>query len=90
MLGWELYVIKQADVDQHDREAEASRHSLASWREDLGGTDWLDDLVTRGIASDRGGTGYPIGTRSQPGRCLLPFRMASQSTRDQSSSAKIM
>jgi hypothetical protein len=59
MLGWEFYVIRQADVDHHDREAEASRLSLATWRAGLGGTRWLNDLVTRGVAFDRGGTGYP-------------------------------
>ena len=47
MLGWQLYIKQEPDT------------LIASWCVGLGGLDWLDDLVKRGLAQDLGGNGYP-------------------------------
>ncbi len=51
MLGWEFFVTRQAD-------AKASP-ALASWQASLGGLAWLENLVSKGMAIDLGGNGYP-------------------------------
>jgi hypothetical protein len=51
MLGWEFFVTSQSHAGEPP--------SLASWRAGLGGTEWLDDLVSKGLATDLGGDGYP-------------------------------
>jgi len=52
MLGWEFFIRRQGDAD-------APGPALASWQTGLGGTDWLDGLVSKGLAIDLGGNGYP-------------------------------
>ena len=47
MLGWQLYIKQEPDT------------LIASWCVGLGGLDWLNDLVKRGLAQDLGGNGYP-------------------------------
>jgi len=51
VLGWEFFVSRQSDPDE--------MRALATWRAGLSGTDWLDDLVAKGMAMDLGGNGYP-------------------------------
>lgn len=51
MLGWEFFVTRRGDEDK--------ALSLASWTSGLDGTDWLDRLVTEGVAIGLGGNGYP-------------------------------
>jgi hypothetical protein len=53
MLGWEFFVTREADQ-------KTSRPLLASWQTGLGGTDWIDDLVAKGVATNLGGNGYPM------------------------------
>jgi hypothetical protein len=52
MLGWEVIVQKESDVNQ-------AGQSLMSWTTGLGGLSWLDELVKQGLAQDLGGNGYP-------------------------------
>jgi hypothetical protein len=56
MLGWEFFVRRQGDESRHDGPSGAT---LARWRAGIGGTRWLDDLVTKGVAADLVGNGYP-------------------------------
>lgn len=48
MLGWELFITR----GQNDQ-------SVASWLTGINGTNWLDELVSKGLAKDLGGNGYP-------------------------------
>jgi hypothetical protein len=52
MLGWEVIVQKESDINQ-------AGQSLMSWTTGLGGLSWLDELVKQGLAQDLGGNGYP-------------------------------
>ena len=52
MLGWEVVVIKESEVD------DISQY-LIGWTTGLGGLSWLDELVKQGLAQDLGGNGYP-------------------------------
>jgi hypothetical protein len=51
MLGWEFFIARKTDAP--------GSPALATWRAGLGGTDWLKDLVGKGLAVDLGGNGYP-------------------------------
>jgi hypothetical protein len=52
MLGWEFFVKRQRD--SHESPA------LAAWQAGLDGLDWLEALVSKGVANDLGGDGYPL------------------------------
>lgn len=58
MLGWEFLVSRQRG--DGDEDGTGAAPVLARWQAGLGGTKWLDDLVSKGVASDLGGDGYPI------------------------------
>jgi len=54
MLGWEFFIERQR------KESDAAKSAaLASWMAGIGGTQWIDDLVSRGVATHLGGNGYP-------------------------------
>lgn len=57
MLGWEFFITRQirngADAQK------ANEPLLASWLAGVGGTKWLDDLVSAGVAIHLDGNGYP-------------------------------
>lgn len=57
MLGWEFFIRRQAGTATAPRKTNAPL--LASWMAGLGGTEWLDDLVSAGIAVHLDGNGYP-------------------------------
>jgi hypothetical protein len=57
MLGWEFFVTRQVATSAVSDAAKEK--SVASWRAGLGGTEWLDNLVSNGVAADLGGNGYP-------------------------------
>ena len=50
MLGWQVFVINESDVD---------KKSMISWSTGFDGLAWLDELVKQGLAQDLGGSGYP-------------------------------
>jgi hypothetical protein len=50
MLGWQVFVLNESDVD---------KKSMISWSTGFDGLDWLDELVKQGLAQDLGGSGYP-------------------------------
>jgi hypothetical protein len=56
MLGWEFFIRRQ---DDEAHRATRSTPTLARWQAGIGGTQWLDDLVSKGVAADLGGNGYP-------------------------------
>ena len=51
MLGWEIDIFRNSDTESKDL--------VAHWRAGMSGTNWLDQLVKIGHASDLGGDGYP-------------------------------
>ena len=56
MLGWRIIIYKKDGSG-----SVADRQTLASWLVGLGGTDWLDQMVTEGKATLLGfNGGYPI------------------------------
>ncbi len=57
MLGWEILI--ERGVNHHPFETPSKGQLVASWMTGLGGTDWLDLLVSSGHAVDLGGNGYP-------------------------------
>jgi hypothetical protein len=60
MLGWGISVWRQSDGGGSPATADSPEGTrLASWQADLGGLDWLDELVREGKAIDLGGNGYP-------------------------------
>ncbi len=48
MLGWEFFITRGQN-----------QQFVASWLAGVGGTRWLDDLVSKGSAKSLGGNGYP-------------------------------
>ena len=64
MLGWEFFVLRR----DNERKTPRSAVALARWRAGIGGTRWLEDLVSKGLAEDLGGDGYPsrytVGARA--------------------------
>jgi hypothetical protein len=52
MLGWQVFVNKEAEADR-------AGQSMMSWNTGLDGLSWLDELVKQGLAQDLGGSGYP-------------------------------
>ena len=57
MLGWEFFV--HIATERVPGQPHTDR-ALANWMTGLGGTDWIDTLVTTGAATDLGGNGgYP-------------------------------
>ena len=54
MLGWQIFILRQAPKEP------ANTQTLASWEAGLGGLAWLDDLVKAGRATCLGGDGYPL------------------------------
>ncbi len=63
MLGWQVFVF---------RRREEKREDIARWRTGICGLRWLDNLVSEGLAEDRGGNGYP-NLYAAPAHALLPF-----------------
>lgn len=57
MLGWEFFIARQIGNGEDARRAEAPL--LASWMAGVGGTEWLDGLVSAGVATHLDGNGYP-------------------------------
>lgn len=57
MLGWEFFITRQTGTGAGTRKKDAPL--LASWLAGLGGTEWLNDLVTAGVAAHLDGNGYP-------------------------------
>jgi hypothetical protein len=61
MLGWHISIFKQADGGSLAARADSNKGArLAVWQADLGGLQWLDDLVEAGSAIHLGGDGYPF------------------------------
>ena len=56
MLGWEFMVMRATTPDAT---YETPELLLARWRASLGGTKWIDDLVTAGLALQLQYGGYP-------------------------------
>jgi len=54
MLGWKFFITQQREVS-----ADSETQLLATWMTGINGTDWLSDLVSRKLATDLGGNGYP-------------------------------
>ena len=57
MLGWEFFVSRQSDAKSAT--PRTGKASLPYWKAGLGGTDWINALVSKGLAVDLGGNGYP-------------------------------
>lgn len=57
MLGWEFFITRQTGTGAST--PKENTPLLASWLAGLGGTDWLNVLVTAGVAAHLGGNGYP-------------------------------
>ena len=72
MLGWEFFVRKQSYAGADGHAAEGA--PLASWKASLGGTQWIDDLVTNSKAADLGGDGYPNRYTVAAGTMLAVLR----------------
>jgi hypothetical protein len=56
MLGWQI-IIYRTDLSEQPTDPDAytkwsDECFLASWMTGIGGTDWLEELVTRGKATD--------------------------------------
>lgn len=72
MLGWHISVFRQTDGGSSPARADSGQGThLAVWQTDLGGLDWLDELVKNGRAIDLGGDGYPNGYTAQA-QSLIP------------------
>lgn len=54
MLGWEFFISRQ-----HVSAANTEK-TVAFWKAGIGGTHWIDALVSEGRAADLGGNGYPL------------------------------
>ncbi|HSP31283.1 MAG TPA: hypothetical protein VLO13_04635 [Halomonas sp.] len=57
MLGWEFFITRQIGIGTVTRNKDAP--VLASWLASVGGTEWLNNLVTAGVAAHLDGNGYP-------------------------------
>ena len=57
MLGWEFFITKQSVLSPG--RADDAAPTLATWTAGLDGTDWLEDLIAKRMATDLGGNGYP-------------------------------
>ena len=57
MLGWEFFIRRQNGIGTDTGQTNAPL--LASWMAGLGGTEWLDHLVSAGVAVHLDGNGYP-------------------------------
>jgi hypothetical protein len=73
VLGWEFFVTRSICAVDDCREENG--RSLASWRTGIGGTDWLDTLVSSGVATDLGGNGYPNRYGVPAGALLAIFSL---------------
>ncbi len=51
MLGWQIFV--------NGIDTQNNKKTIASWKTGLSGCDWIDDLVSQGLAIKLGGNGYP-------------------------------
>jgi hypothetical protein len=58
MLGWEIFIRRGAQADPFALPGPGD--VLARWTAGLGATEWLEGLVTRGLAVNLGGSGYPL------------------------------
>lgn len=58
MLGWYFCIYAQSDMLTN--QSAANTPKLASWEAGIGGTEWLNDLVKLGQATENGGNGYPL------------------------------
>lgn len=56
MLGW-FVVISIASGDEPVKVGDV--RTLATWRSSIGGVDWIDGLLERGLAKFESGNGYP-------------------------------
>jgi hypothetical protein len=60
MLGWHITVFRQAAGGDSPASFEAATGAtLAVWQTGVGGLNWLDGLVEKGLAISLGGNGYP-------------------------------
>jgi hypothetical protein len=60
MLGWDILVNRQIGGGASPATWQSQPGNLvATWREGLGGMEWLDELVKSGNALNLGGDGYP-------------------------------
>jgi len=60
MMGWNVGIYRQAEGGSSPAKAGSEEGPrLAVWQTDVGGLQWLDELVETRQAIDLGGTGYP-------------------------------
>ncbi|MDP1537997.1 MAG: hypothetical protein Q8L95_12530 [Burkholderiales bacterium] len=72
MLGWEFFIHEQRETGAGLPAAQGT--ALASWKAGLGGTQWLDLLVSKGMAINLGGDGYPNRYAVAAGTILAVLR----------------
>jgi hypothetical protein len=60
MLGWHITICRQAAGEETPASFESPTSTeLAVWQTGIGGLDWIDDLLEKGLAIFLGGNGYP-------------------------------
>jgi hypothetical protein len=66
MLGWHITIYKQKKGGVTAASfSEPTDAKLAVWQSDLGGLNWLDELVKAGRVIRLGGNGYPYEYTTQ-------------------------
>jgi len=66
MLGWHITICKLKDGGKSPATPGAEEgKKLAVWQTDLGGLEWIDDLVKEGKAINLDGDGYPYWYTAQ-------------------------
>ena len=58
MLGW-LLVVRSGPVSEPGSKGASDESVLATWQTELGGTQWLDEMVASGKAEQVAFGGYP-------------------------------
>jgi hypothetical protein len=60
MLGWHITIYRQAAGEETPAAFEAPTcNELAVWQTGIGGLDWIDELVDKGLAICLASNGYP-------------------------------
>jgi hypothetical protein len=72
MLGWYFCILRSAEASPGLTANNSLQ--LASWEAGLGGTKWIDDLVSSGTATDLGGNGYPNRYSAQANDLVAALR----------------
>lgn len=80
MLGWSIYIYRQADGETAPATKDSKRGELlAKWEAQWDGLSWMEELVKAGKATSLGGNGYPCLYTALT-ECLLPYVEKGSST----------